>query len=108
MLNQPFFVPASIMLLLALPLVFDLIPPNRVYGVRTVKTLADKDLWYRVNRYAGWCLILSSIIYLGTAFLFPSVVAGETDLGRWVVHVVAFAGPLIISLLAIQNGLKRE
>jgi uncharacterized membrane protein len=50
MLSQPFFVPASIILLLALPLILGLIPPNRIYGVRTAETLADKSLWYQVNR----------------------------------------------------------
>lgn len=106
MLNQPFFVPASIILLLALPLILGLIPPNRVYGVRTVQTLADKHLWYQVNRYGGWALLISSLIYLGVAWLFPSTVADEVDPGRWALHLGAFAGPLIINLLLLRGYMK--
>jgi uncharacterized membrane protein len=107
MLNQPFFVPASIILLLALPLILGLIPPNRVYGVRTGETLSDKRRWYQANRYGGWALLGSSMLYLGVAALFPSTVAGSTDLGRWVLHLGAFVGPLLISLLLIRSYLKQ-
>jgi hypothetical protein len=108
MFSQPFFVPASILLLVALPLILGLIPPNRIYGVRTVETMADKSLWYQVNRYGGWALVVSSLIYLGIAWIFPSVVAGETDLGRWALHLGAFAGPLLISLLLIRSYVRKS
>jgi uncharacterized membrane protein len=29
------------------------IPPNRWFGFRTPDTLANKDLWYKANRYLG-------------------------------------------------------
>src|SRR5436309_11624912 len=99
MLHQPFFVPSSIILLLALPLIFGLIPPNRVYGIRTAETLADRDLWYRANRYGGWTLVASSILYLGIAAIFPSVGVDARALELWLLHLVVFVGPLIISLL---------
>lgn len=107
MLSQPFIIPAGIFLSLALPLILGLIPPNRVYGVRTTETLADERLWYPVNRYAGWTLVLSSLVYLGVAWLLPSSAGGETDLGRWALHLGAFAGPLALSLLLIRNYVKR-
>jgi len=34
-------------------LIFGLIPPNGWHGVRTSKTLSDRKMWYRANRYAG-------------------------------------------------------
>ena len=107
MFSQPFFVPASIILVLALPLILGLIPPNRLYGVRTVETLADKQRWYQANRYGGWALLVSSLLYLGVAARFPSVVAGKTQFGLWLVHLVAFAGPLAVSLLLIRRYVKQ-
>jgi hypothetical protein len=107
MLSQPFFVPASIILLLVLPLILGLIPPNRFYGVRTIETLADKQRWYQVNRYGGWVLLISCLVYLAVAVLLPSVVAGQTDFARWLLHLVAFAGPLFLSLLLIRNYIKQ-
>ncbi len=49
MISQPFFIPAIIFLVAALPLILALIPPNRIYGVRTPETLNDPQLWYQVN-----------------------------------------------------------
>jgi uncharacterized membrane protein YhdT len=108
MLHQPFFIPAVLFLFLAIPLIFELIPQNPFYGVRTVKTLADKDLWYRANKYIGWALIFSSIFYLVIAAMIPSSATGTTDFGRWILHLGAFLLPLILSLLFVGSYLKRS
>lgn len=108
MLSQPFFVPASILLVLSLPLTLGLVPQNRFYGVRTAETLADKQLWDRANRFAGRALLVSSLLYLCVAAFFPSEVAGETLFGRWVIHLIAFAGPLFVSLLFLRRDLKQK
>jgi uncharacterized membrane protein len=41
----------------AAPLALGLIPPNRMYGFRTPKTLSSPGLWYPANRFAGWSMI---------------------------------------------------
>ena len=106
MTSQPFFIPAIIILVIVLPLILGLIPPNRIYGVRTWETLDDPQRWYQVNRYGGWALLVSSLFYLVVAAAFPSVVAGETLFGRWIVHLGAFAGPLFVSLILIRNRIR--
>jgi uncharacterized membrane protein len=47
---------------LAVPLILRRVPPNRVYGFRTRRTLADPALWYRVNRFAGWTELIASAL----------------------------------------------
>ena|SRR5215211_5976914 len=108
MLSQPFFVPATLFLVLSLPLILRLIPPNRLYGIRTIKTLADKQLWYQVNRFGGWALFVSSLFYLCVAAFLPSVSTGEMIFARWVVHLGAFVGPLLLSLVLLRGYLKRQ
>jgi uncharacterized membrane protein len=107
MLYQPFFVPASIILFLAVPLILGMIPPNRIYGVRTTATLADKRRWYDANRYGGWTLLGSSLFYLAIAALWPNTIAGTSDLGRWILHLGGFAGSLLVSLLLIHKYVQR-
>jgi hypothetical protein len=107
MLHEPFFVPASIILLVALPLALGVIPPNRFYGVRTPLTLADAPGWYAVNRLAGWALMGASLFYLALAALWPSTLAGSTDLGRWTMHLIGFAGSLLLSLQLVRTYLQR-
>jgi len=108
MLHQPFFIPAIAILLLAIPLILGLIPRNPLYGVRTVKTLADEQLWYQANKYGGWAFVLSSIFYLCIASILPSTSSGSTDFGRWLIHLASFVLPLALSLLLIQAYLKRS
>jgi uncharacterized membrane protein len=108
MSSQSFFIPAILILVAALPLILALIPPNRAYGVRTPETLDNPQLWYQVNRYGGWALLVSSLFYLVVAAVFPSTIAGETLFGRWIIHLGAFAGPLYVSLILIRNQLKQK
>ena len=32
------------------PLILRMVPPNRLYGFRTKKTLSDSGLWYRADQ----------------------------------------------------------
>ncbi len=108
MLSQLFFIPAILFFFLAIPLIFEWIPQNPLYGVHTAKTLADKDLWYRANRFIGRALIFSSIFYLLVAAMIPSTSAGATDFGRWILHLAAFSLPLVLSLLFLRSYLKES
>jgi SdpI/YfhL protein family len=38
------------------------VPPNRLYGFRTTKTLHDPDVWYPTNRVAGYWGIATGIL----------------------------------------------
>src|SRR5512147_1357328 len=51
-------------ILISLPLVLKLVPPNRWYGFRTRKTLSNPEIWYEANYKGGVGLILASIIAL--------------------------------------------
>lgn len=82
-----------------------MVPPNRVYGVRTRRTLADAGRWYAVNRVGGWCLLAVSLGYLAmSAVLLPLGSAG--DVASWLFHLAAFVGPLALGILVIQRYAK--
>jgi len=108
MINQPFFVPATLFLLLALPLLFGWIPRNRLYGIRTVKTISDDETWNRANRYGGRQITLASLVYLAIAALLPCSNAGDADMGCWTMHLLAFLLPLAMALVAIGRDLQRN
>jgi uncharacterized membrane protein len=106
MLSQPFFIPASLILVLSLPLILGLIPRNRFYGVRTSKTLSNDSIWYRANKFGGWALLVSSAIYLAVAAIVPDQPSPGNNFMVWLLHVGAFAGPLVGSLLLIHSYVK--
>jgi uncharacterized membrane protein len=51
----------AILVAASLPMIFGKVPPNRFYGFRTPRTLADPRVWYPANRFAGWALSLAGV-----------------------------------------------
>ncbi|MEN3333727.1 MAG: hypothetical protein V7641_3092 [Blastocatellia bacterium] len=98
MQTQPFAVPAVILFVVAIPLVLGLIPRNRFYGVRTLKTLADDGVWYPANRVAGVAVVLASAVYGAVAARWPYDRAASDNLSTWTLHLAAFVTPLIVGL----------
>jgi uncharacterized membrane protein len=107
MSTQPFAVPAILLLIVALPLVLGVIPRNRLYGFRTKKTLADDAVWYPVNRFAGVAILIASGVYALAAMTWPYDRAAPDNFSIWLLHLAAFAGPLLVGLVAAGSYLKR-
>ena len=67
---------SGVLALIAIPLILQRVPPNRLYGVRTAKTVADPEVWYRANTFGGWAMLSSAIATsLLAVFGVPSVLA---------------------------------
>jgi uncharacterized membrane protein len=95
--TQPFAIPALLLLVAGLPLVLGMVPPNRLYGFRTRKTLSDDGVWYRVNRFAGWAAMLAGGMY-GVVALERPYDPAAGDFATWGLHVAAFALPIALGL----------
>lgn len=79
-------------IVLSIPLIFEKIPPNSLYGFRTPKTRYDADIWYQANKFAGKTIFLAGLITAGTGFVFA--VWGqyiETLTIAWISLLVIFA-----------------
>jgi hypothetical protein len=83
--------------LVSVPLILNLVPPNRYYGFRTARTLADRALWFRVNRFAGCAFLLAAIV--------GEVLLAAYPLGD--LAVLEFLGPIAIALFASIAYLKK-
>lgn len=55
---------AVLLIALAVPLWMRLVPPNRLYGVRTRTTMSDRERWYAVNARSGLDLLVSGVALL--------------------------------------------
>jgi uncharacterized membrane protein len=107
MFSQPFAVPALLLFIVALPLIFGVIPRNRLYGFRTRKTLSDDVIWYSVNRFTGIAIVIASAIYLAATMIWPYSRAAADNFSVWLRHLAAFAVPLIVGLIAAASYSKR-
>ena len=94
MFAQPFAIPALILFILSIPLALGMIPRNRLYGFRTKRTLADDATWLRVNRFAGIGIMIAGAFYYAVAVARPY----DRDFSVWLVHLAAFAIPLVVAL----------
>lgn len=48
---------------LSVPLILARIAPNPWYGFRVRRTLADPSVWYAANRYAGWWMLATGVVW---------------------------------------------
>ena len=88
----------------AVPLVMARVAPNRFYGFRTPRTLADRGLWYRVNGFAGRALLAAAAVGLAivaelpdASFAAPSPTA-----------IVAMLLPIVAAIAASFIYLRRQ
>ena len=106
MTDQPFFIPSLLISVLAIPLVFGLLPRNHWYGIRTAQTLSDENTWYRSNRFGGCAFQISGVIYFAIAKIFPTPKPAGSDFALWALHLSAFLLPLIASILLTMRYMK--
>ena len=92
-------VSAGILLtVLALPLVWERVPPNWFYGFRVPATLRDRRLWYAVNRYAGQRLLRVGLLTTAGA-LGLSCVPGITADGYGLGVLILTGGAMSITVV---------
>lgn len=49
---------------LSIPLIFERVPRNEVYGFRFPVALKNDENWFRMNRFGGRCLAFTSLLSL--------------------------------------------
>ena len=59
-----FVIPSILFICISWPLIKNKIPPNCAYGFRLRKTLSNKEIWYKANKFGGQCVLTAGIITL--------------------------------------------
>jgi hypothetical protein len=59
-----YIVGGLVLIFLSLPLIWNKVKPNSLYGFRVPQTLDNPELWYEVNHYAGKRLLGTGIIFV--------------------------------------------
>jgi uncharacterized membrane protein len=97
-----FLVPCAIIAVASVPLMLNVVPPNRVYGFRTQQTLTNRELWFRANRFAGCALFIASGTSAAAFAVHPEYALGLSPMG-----LVVFLVPLIAALVASFAYVRR-
>ena len=100
-----FIVPAMLVLL-SIPMVLGKVPPNRLYGFRTPKTLSSPDVWYPANKVSGVLMIIAGALSMVVNAVFLAVADWpEHMLLGWM--CVSLIGPLLLGLAGSFIYLRR-
>jgi len=102
-----------IIIIIAIPMVFQKIKPNYFYGFRTKKTLSDEKIWYPANKYSGKTLIyagvvmtiVSFVLYLLTTIPQYANIFNKTII--IILTIIILSVPLIVSIIASFIYLKK-
>ncbi len=97
-----FLVPCAIIAVASIPLMLNVVPPNRIYGFRTQQTLTNRELWFRANRFAGCALFIASGTSAVVFAVHPEYASGRSAIG-----LVVFLVPLIAALVASLAYVQR-
>ena len=97
-----FLVPCAIIVVASIPLILKIVPPNRLYGFRTRQTLANRELWFRANSFAGWAFLVAAVASASVFVAAPGYASGRSALG-----LVIFLVPLVIALAVSLAYLRR-
>ena len=94
-------------ILISLPLIKGIVPPNSFYGCRTRKTLSDENIWYKANRISGYDLLVTGAITLFTSFSMFAIAremnADYFTLTLLVVMLASLMGAVLHSLRALKR-----
>src|SRR5712691_4443518 len=92
---------------LALPMMYDKIPPNGFYGFRTPRTMSDPNLWYPANRVAGRNLAVAGVIVSTTALvvfaIHKSIQPRTAALTLLIVSMTSLVGAVVHSFIALRR-----
>jgi len=93
-----------LLILLSVPMVMRKVPPNSLYGFRTVKTLSSAQIWYEANRRACVNLIVAAILtmVLCSALVWRFGVA-ETSIVLPLVMPITVLGSVVVSFLQLRK-----
>jgi uncharacterized membrane protein len=102
--NEPisFLAATGVVAAAAIPLILRIVPPNRFYGFRTSRTLDDRELWLRVNRFAGLALLIAAAVTTFAFILAPGLASGRSFLG-----LLIFVAPLVTAVGASVVYLRK-
>ncbi|MES2049897.1 MAG: SdpI family protein [Pseudomonadota bacterium] len=89
----------TVIALIAVPLIFKWVPPNRFYGFRTARTLSDTGLWYSANQFCGWAILIACAVSIILLVVIPFSSVPIT-LTEGLAPVLIILAPILIAVAA--------
>jgi len=93
--------------LCSIPMIMERVPPNRLVGFRTPRTLSDPKVWYSANRIAGQYLAGAGVLIMCAAgtvsILQKSISTQAASVTLMALSLGALAAATGLSFLALRR-----
>jgi len=89
-----------LLVIISVPLILHLVPPNGLYGFRTGATRSTPAIWYPANAFMGWSL---SIAGVASAMLLVMLPTTAKRWMLWSVFVVPVAAAIALSFAYLRH-----
>ena len=90
-----------LLMIISIPLILRVVPPNGVYGFRTASTQSNSAIWYPANTFMGWALLVAAAISAVVLLILPATVKRWL---LWAAFLVPMFGAIVASFVYL-NGL---
>jgi len=90
-----------LLIIISIPLILRVVPPNGVYGFRTASTQSNSAIWYPANAFLGWALLVAAGISAIVLLILPATVKRWL---LWAAFLVPVFGAIVASFVYL-NGL---
>jgi len=81
-----------LLVIISVPLILHLVPPNGMYGFRTGATRSAPEIWYQANAFSGWADSIAAMVSATLLMVLPATAK------RWMLWAV-FIGPLAVAVV---------
>jgi SdpI/YfhL protein family len=89
-----------LLVIISVPLVLRMVPPNGAYGFRTGLTQSSSAIWYPVNAFMGWALIVAAVISAILLLILPATVKRWL---LWATFLVPVFGAVVASFVYLNR-----
>jgi hypothetical protein len=89
-----------LLVIISIPLILRVVPPNGLYGFRTTSTRSSPAIWYPANAFMGWALSVAAVISAIVLVILPATVK------RWLLWAT-FLAPMFGAIVASFLYLNR-
>jgi len=93
-----------LLMIISIPLIFRIVPPNGVYGFRASSMQSNSAIWYSANAFMGWALLLATAISVIVLLTLPATVKRWR---LWAAFLVPVFGAIVASFVYL-NGLTES
>lgn len=87
-------------MIISIPLILRVVPPNGVYGFRTASTQSNSAIWYPANAFMGWALLVAAAISAIALLILPATVKRWL---MWAAFLVPVFGAIVASFVYLSG-----